>query len=92
MHGKTGKLARIRSKEHMDNHRRRAKSCLLDHVREVHGGVPVSFGWAFTGSFQEPLLRQLVEADQIEKETGNLMNSKLVWLRPACVRTTVEQM
>ena len=77
MHGETG---------------RRAKSCLWDHVREVHGGVPVSFGWAVTGSFQEPLLRQLDEADRIERETGILMNSKLEWVRPAGVRTTVEPM
>ena len=92
MHGETGKSARIRSKEHMDNYKRRARSCLWDHVREVHGGVPVSFGWAVTGSFQEPLLRQLDEADRIERETGILMNSKLEWVRPAGVRTTVEQM
>ena len=39
-----------------------------------------------------PLLRQLDEADRIERETGILMNSKLEWVRPAGVRTTVEQM
>ena len=92
MHGETGRTARVRSKEHMANLRRMKNSSLWDHVKEIHGGVGVSFGWAVTGSFNEPLKRQLEEAERIDREPGNLMNSKLEWVRPAGVRTSVQPM
>ena len=54
--------------------------------------VGVSFGWAVTGTFNEPLKRQLEEAERIDREPGNLMISKLEWVRPAGVRTSVQPM
>ena len=65
---------------------------LWDHCREVHAGRTVEFGCSVTGSFGEPLKRQIDEAERIDREPGLLLNSKSEWCRPAGITWTVSRM
>ena len=92
MHGETGRTARIRCGEHMENlHKKRG--ALWEHCLEYHSGEVVDFGCRVSKVFgRDPLMRQLHEASRIECEPGVLMNSKLEWIRPAGVQHIVQRM
>ena len=93
MHGETGRTARMRCGEHRDNLAGK-RGGLWEHCLLFHSGEKVNFGYKVVGAFKDPLQRQLNEAIRIERETGNLMNSKNEWVgaRPAGYRHTVERL
>ena len=91
MHGETGRTAKIRCGEHSDN-LRNEKGGLWEHCVAVHDGEKVDFKFRVSGVFGDPLLRQLDEAQRIERESGVLLNAKEEWIRPAGYRTEVSRM
>ena len=72
MHGESGRCARDRCGEHINDLKREAKrSQLWEHCQEKHGGIKVNFGCKVVGVFQGDVLgRQLDEAIRIEREHG----------------------
>ena len=89
--GETGKTARVRCGEHLADLKNRKKA-LWKHCVEMHNSTEVEFKYEVCGIFRDPLLRQLDEAQRIESEPGNLLNSKEEWVRPLGFRNTVENL
>ena len=89
--GETGKTARVRCGQHFADLKNRKKA-LWKHCVEMHNSTEVEFKYEVCGIFRDPLLRQLDEAQRIESEPGNLLNSKEEWVRPLGFRNTVENL
>ena len=93
MHGETGRCARVRCGEHITALKKKKDSNLWEHCVTKHNGQLVKFGFEVTCQFKnDPLARQLDEAKRIQEETGELLNDKNEWVRPAGLAYHVTRM
>ena len=78
MFGETGKTAKIRCRQHMDDFVSGRSSNLREHVHNVHHGKDdVTFGFSVVKKYPgDALSRQLKEAVLIVNNTGMTMNDK----------------
>ena len=68
-------------------------SNLWEHVRDIHKGEKVEYGYKVDKTFNNDVLaRQLDEAIRIAGEEGNLLNDKYEWVRPAGVAISISRM
>ena len=92
MHGETGKTARIRVSQHVDDMRSGRSSNLREHNDEYHSGLEPEYRFEVVKKFPgDPLGRQIDEAVRIDSHTGVSLNDKGEWMRPAAVRIRVER-
>ena len=92
MYGETGRTARIRVGEHIEQLRKRSSSSnLWEHCLQVHGGRIAEFASQVLKSCPgDPLTRQLSEAKRIDEYVGVSLNDKNEWQRPASIRVRGE--
>ena len=92
MYGETGRTARIRIGEHIEQLRKRSSSSnLWEHCLQVHGGRIAEFASQVLKSCPgDPLTRQLSEAKRIDEYVGVSLNDKNEWQRPASIRVRGE--
>ena len=85
MFGETGKTAKIRCRQHMDDFVSGRSSNLREHVHNVHDGRDdVTFGCSVVKKYPgDALSRQLKEAVLIVNNTSLTMNNKNEWVQPA---------
>ena len=91
--GETGRSARIRGGEHLrDLEKKREKSALYKHVKNVHNDENVKFRMEITKKFKDALTRQADEAVRIFTQPGHqLLNSKSEFNHPPLARVVVEK-
>ena len=93
MHGETGRCARLRCGEHEKAYLAKKNSNLWEHVRDIHKGENVEYGYKVDKTFNNDVLaRQLDEAIRIAGKEGNLMNDNYEWVRPAGVAISISRM
>ena len=91
--GQTGRCARLRCGEHEKAYLAKKNSNHWEHVRDIHKGEKVEYGYKVDKTFNNDVLaRQLDEAIRIAGEGGNLLNDKFEWVRPAGVAISINRM
>ena len=87
-HGETSRTMFCRGEEHLKALNSRAKeSVLWAHCESHHDGEIIPFTMKATGSFKDPLTRQINEAVRIY-HAKNPMNRKGEWRKTAVPRAT----
>ena len=82
--GETARNAYTRGLEHEDLCRRkRPGSFMNNHQEEDHDGAPADFSLKVTGTYRDPLSRQVAEGVLITRSSGRILNSKAeIWQPP----------
>ena len=92
--GETGRNLYTRGLEHLDKYEKKAeKSFMHAHQMECHEGAPADFTAKVTGSYKDPLSRQVAEAVLITRSSGStsdVLNSKAEFRQPPIVRVRRE--
>ena len=92
--GETGRNLYTRGLEHLDKYEKKAeKSFIHAHQIECHDGAPAEFATKVTGSYRDPLSRQVAEAVLITRSSGStneVLNSKSEFRQPPIVRVRRE--
>ena len=82
--GETSKNTYTRGLKHLEQLRNKSKdSVLWAHCKEHHQSSVVSFKMEKTGSFSDPLSRQIMEGVQINVFGGITLNRQSAWRQPA---------
>jgi hypothetical protein len=82
--GETSKNTYTRGLKHLDQLRNKSKdSVLWAHCKEHHQSSEVPFRMEKTGSFSDPLSRQIMEGVQINAFGGITLNRQSAWRQPA---------
>ena len=82
--GETSKNTYTRGLRHLDQLRTKSKdSVLWAHCKEHHQSSEVTFRMEKTGSFSDPLSRQIMEGVQINAFGGITLNRQSAWRLPA---------
>ena len=82
--GETSKNNFTRGSKHLEQLRGKSKeSVLWAHCKEMHDSELVSFQMEKTGSFSDPLSRQIMEGVQINAFRGITLNRQAAWRQPA---------
>ena len=86
----TGRNLYTRGLEHLEKYEKKAeKSFMYSHQMECHEGAPAAFTTKVTGSYKDPLSRQVAEAVLITRSSGStseVLNSKSEFRQPPIVR------
>ena len=93
--GESSRNLYTRSKEHMNKYssrKRREDSFIQQHQVEHHGGSEAEFKAKVTGTFRDPLSRQVSEGVHIRRGGRSILNSKSEWHQPALWRVQSELM
>ena len=69
-----------------------SKGALWDHAVQCYNGVAPEYSYRVVKAFNDPLLRQLQEAQRIQQEPGVLLNGKEELIPPAAYRVSVTRM
>jgi hypothetical protein len=81
--GETSKKTYNRGLKHMEQLRNKSKdSELWANCKEHHQSSVVSFKMEMTGSFSDPLSRQIMEGVQINVFGGIALNRQSAWRQP----------
>ena len=91
--GETGRSARLRGAEHLNQLEKKSeKSVLYKHKMTAHKNENVKFKMEITGHFKDALTRQANEAIRISsRSTHELLNSKSEFNHPPTARVIVEK-
>ena len=91
--GETGRSARIRGAEHLDDFlKKREKSVLLKHKMTDHQNENVQFKMEITNKFKDALTRQANEAVRIYSHPSHeSLNSKSEFNHPPLNRVVVDK-
>ena len=91
--GETGRSARIRGSEHVnDLLKKRKNSVLFKHISSNHQNEDVKFKLEITGRFRDALSRQSNEAVRIHnRSNAELLNSKSEFNHPPLARVVVQR-
>ena len=82
--GETSKNTYTRGLKHLEQLKTKAKeSVLWAHCREQHQCKVVAFRMEKTGTFSDPLSRQIMEGVQINVFKGTTLNRQSAWRQPA---------
>ena len=89
--GETARNLYTRSKEHLQNYRRRnGESFMKKHQMDRHYGAEADFGAKVTGVFRDCLSRQVSEGVYIKRSPHEVLNGKSEWHQPALWRVRTE--
>ena len=91
--GETGRSARLRGAEHLQQLEKKSeKSVLFKHLRTAHKDGTAKFSMEITGQFKDALTRQANEAVRISnRPSQELLNSKSEFNHPPTARVIVEK-
>ena len=90
--GETARNLYTRSKEHVQNYRRRrnGESFMKKHQMDRHHGAEADFGAKVTGVFRDCLSRQVSEGVFIKRSPHEVLNGKSEWHQPSLWRVRTE--
>ena len=92
--GETGRNLYTRGLEHLEKYEKKSENSFLHaHQMECHEGAPAKFSTKVTGSYKDPLSRQVAEAVLITRSSGStsdILNSKSEFRQPPIVRVRRE--
>ena len=93
--GESGRSARIRGAEHLDElNKKKSKSVLYKHIMSEHKyeKEKVKFQMEISGKYKDALTRQANEAVRIYSRSGKeLLNSKSEFNHPPLARIVIEK-